>query len=378
MSREKLRSFIPVGEPILEIGPLDKPFIRKDKYDVYYADVRDTGEIVEFFRGDSNVDEAKIVPIDYVIRSSYRKAVGDQKFAAVFHSHVIEHVPNIIGFLRELSEILEDGGKLVMAIPDKRGTFDRFRDVTPFRDAYDVYHGGSPARLAFDHQLNALSTHYRPVSNFLGDVTFRSDASDDNRYARAEKLYNDPDFINVASPHYWVFTGESFLTFLRDGIRCNLLPYRLEYHKERWLLAHEFLVVLSKDERVIHDENVRQEELNRLTDRIESNVDSIGTMVRELQAYCEEMKQVYIYGAGYYGVQVCDLIRSWGTEISGFIVTDGLKSVDQVNGIKVYELAEVNDIHVPIVIALDEVNQAAVLPILEERGFIQVYGKLRP
>lgn len=374
MSRDTLRSYIPAGEPVLEIGPLDRPFVQKSTNDVYYADVRGTEEIVDFFRGDPNVNEAQIASIDYVIRTSYREAVGEKRFGAVFHSHVIEHVPNIIRFLRELGEILVDGGKIVMAIPDKRGTFDWFRDVTPFRDAYDVYHGGSPARLAFDHLLNALPTHFRPVSNYIGDVSFRSEALDESRIARAENLYNDPNFIDAASPHYWVFTSSSFLSFLRDGIRCNLLPFRLEYHEEKKMLSNEFYVVLRKDERVIHDEAVRREELNLLIDKIEKIVDVPGALVRELKAYCDGMKKVYIYGAGHYGLQLCDLIRSWGTEIGGFIVSDGHKSADQVKGINVYSLSEINDHRIPIIVALDAANRAAVLPLLSERGFEQLHS----
>jgi SAM-dependent methyltransferase len=376
MNRATLQTFVPTDAPVLEIGPLDKPFVHRSAYDVYYADVRETEEIIEFFRNDPNVNKDKIVPIDYVIHNSYREAVGEKKFAAVFHSHVIEHIPNIIGFLRELSEILVDGGKIIMAIPDKRGTFDWFRDVTPFRDAYDVYHGGSPARLAFDSLLNGLSTHLLASSSYIRDVSFRSEAIDEERLTNAEKLYNDPMFIEHASPHYWVFTGKSFLQFLRDGIRCKLLPFRLEHFEDKGLLAHEFHVVLTKDEGVIHDMVKHREELLRLTEWVENDEDHLGTMLHELKTYCRAVSSVYIYGAGYYGTELGKIIRNIGTEISGFIVTDGYKSVDQVMGIQVFELSEIQDREVPIIVALDSTNQVAVLPLLNERGFRQVFSKV--
>ncbi|WP_217596222.1 class I SAM-dependent methyltransferase [Cohnella sp. GbtcB17] len=377
MNRAPLQAFVPIGAPVLEIGPLDKPFLRRDSYDAYYADVRETGAIIDFFRNDPNVNIDKVVPIDYVIRESYSKAVGKKKFAAIFHSHVIEHVPNIIGFLLELSEILMDDGKVIMAIPDKRGTFDWFRDVTPFRDAYDVYRGGSPARLAFDSLLNGLSTPLLASSNYIGDVSFRSNVLEDEaRFKNAEKLYDDPFFIENASPHYWVFTGKSFLQFLRDGIRCKLFPFRLEHFEDKGLLAHEFHIVLTKDECITRDAFKRREEILKLNELIECNEDRSGKMLQELRAYCKEVESVYIYGCGYYGTEVSKIIRYLGGEINGFIVTDGFRLVEHVMGIRVYELSEIQNRDVPIVVALDSVNQAEVLPLLKERGFEQVFSKI--
>lgn len=375
MSREALKVFLPTDSPVLEIGPLDKPFVRGTAYEVFYADVRETSEIVGFFDNDPHVNKSNIASIDYVIRTSYREAVGEKRFGAVFHSHVIEHVPNIIKFLRELSEILIESGKIIMAIPDKRGTFDWFRDVTPFRDAYDVYHGGSPARLAFDSWLNGLSMHLQISSSYTGDVSFRSEALEEERFSKAEDLYNDPQFIDRASPHYWVFTGKSFLEFLRDGIRCNLLPFRLEYFEDRGLLSNEFHVVLTKDEGVIHDKVRRREELLRLTDRIEDYEDRSGVALSELQTFCNVWKSVYIYGAGQYAKEFSKLVRLWGTEIRGYIVTDGFRSMEQLQGINVYELSEMKDRQVPIIVALDEKNGAGVLPMLKERGFDHVYSR---
>ena len=42
MGREKIHSFLDYfkNEPVLEIGPLDNPFLTKDKYNVYYADIK--------------------------------------------------------------------------------------------------------------------------------------------------------------------------------------------------------------------------------------------------------------------------------------------------------------------------------------------------
>ena len=51
---------------ILEIGPLDKPMIKKSKSsnNVFYADIRATYEVKEFYRNNPNVDNHGICGID--------------------------------------------------------------------------------------------------------------------------------------------------------------------------------------------------------------------------------------------------------------------------------------------------------------------------
>ncbi len=145
MSREYLSRFIGarIAEPMLEIGPYMRPYITKDVFDVYYADIRTKEEIYEYYLT-HNLHGAQmpyelIADIDYVIRDTYESAVGGKRFALVFSSNVLEHVNDVIAHLIDLSRILCDDGYVVLAVPDKRYTFDRFRETTPFRDMLDVY-----------------------------------------------------------------------------------------------------------------------------------------------------------------------------------------------------------------------------------------------
>ncbi len=63
----------------------------------------------------------------------------------VFASHVIEHAPDMIGWLRQIGQVLGDGGQLYLAIPDKRLCFDVNRDLTTMADLVDAHLRGLSA-----------------------------------------------------------------------------------------------------------------------------------------------------------------------------------------------------------------------------------------
>jgi predicted SAM-dependent methyltransferase len=111
----------------LEIGPLDKPLLPKAKYDVKYLDVFPLEKLVARCKPNPNRNENQIVPLDYVIGDSSISEVLDQQFDYVVASHVIEHLPNLFGWLRDLAKILSTNGKLFLVVPDRRFTFDMMR-----------------------------------------------------------------------------------------------------------------------------------------------------------------------------------------------------------------------------------------------------------
>jgi len=277
MKREKIRAFLDErkDEPMLEIGPLIDPFLTKDRYNVYYSDVNSKNEIYEVYKTDKNLgseDEIynKIMPIDFVIRETYLKAVGDMRFSVVFSSHVIEHVPDVIGHLLELSDILVDGGHVVMMIPDKRYCFDHFRDVTPFRDIYDAFINKdirSTARLVFDHVFwsNPCNTPGMYWNNEIPYTTIIDDSSE--KYEFALRIYNDFISSGVIIPgwHIWSFTDKSFLELLRDCARAKLLPYALAGFSPTPVGEFEFSIILEKRESIIDDDQERKNEILKLT-----------------------------------------------------------------------------------------------------------------
>lgn len=86
-------------------------------------------------------EEKNIIPIDFPIIDTYENTFKDKniKFDYVFLSHVIEHIPNPIHFLLDVSTILKENGKLCFLIPDKRYTINHYRENSSFADWFDMY-----------------------------------------------------------------------------------------------------------------------------------------------------------------------------------------------------------------------------------------------
>ena len=124
----------------LEIGPLDRPVLPRPDYDVLYADWAPTSVLRKKYADDPNVYE--IVDVDIVWNGTDELSSvvpNGMTFDAVIASHVVEHVPDPVGWLQHLSSVLKPGGTVGLVIPDKRFTFDHNRRVSETADLIDAH-----------------------------------------------------------------------------------------------------------------------------------------------------------------------------------------------------------------------------------------------
>jgi len=167
---EKLLHCIDLASQIgVEIGPLDKPIVTREMGRVRYVD-HDITEALRLKYADfDNVDTDKIVDVDYIWgeKSLVDLTQAEAPFDYIVASHVIEHVPDFIGWLREVRGILKPGGILSLAIPDKRQCFDYHRHPSKPADVVEAYlrrHKKPSPRQIFDHFASAVS--------FQGDIAW--------------------------------------------------------------------------------------------------------------------------------------------------------------------------------------------------------------
>src|ERR1700743_1724309 len=107
-----------------EIGELCRSVGTGENGTVYYVDHASTPELREKYKNDPLVDIDALVEVDAVWgKESLSEALGGKGVDYVIASHVLDHVPDLVGWLAETSAILKANGQLRLAVPDKRFTF---------------------------------------------------------------------------------------------------------------------------------------------------------------------------------------------------------------------------------------------------------------
>src|SRR4051794_18383429 len=120
----------------LEIGALHHPIVERSRQsqmpsaNVLYVDHADTAALQAKYADHAEVDE--MVDVDVVWGDGVlADALGDRgPVGWVVASHVLEHVPNLVGWLDQLADVMLEGAVLSLAVPDKRYCFDIRRRET--------------------------------------------------------------------------------------------------------------------------------------------------------------------------------------------------------------------------------------------------------
>jgi hypothetical protein len=127
----------------LEVGPFYRPTLLKTDHNIFYTDYTTASELVKKHAHLSIAQQIKenIVEVDFLWLPGCTlfESVGKRKFDYVIASHVIEHVPNVIGWITQIFTVLRTGGILSLAVPDKRYTFDAYRSETQVHELIDLW-----------------------------------------------------------------------------------------------------------------------------------------------------------------------------------------------------------------------------------------------
>jgi hypothetical protein len=196
----------------VEVGPSFSPVLPKSSgADVTVIDHADAPTLRDKYRA-HGVDVEAIEDVDVVwAGGSLIGALGAQApFDFIIASHVVEHLPDPIGFLADCEALLAPGGVLSLALPDSRYCFDCFRPLTSIGQWVDARLAGRTQHTAgtvLDHTLHAAkrgeSIAWPPGAiEPLAMVHERDHV--DAMLARSAIV---GDYLDV---HAWVFTPESF------------------------------------------------------------------------------------------------------------------------------------------------------------------------
>ncbi len=249
--KQKLLSKIsPLTDAGIEIGPLADPVVTKDESGglIKYVDYAPADVLREIYKNDTYVKIKNIVDVDYIWGNKELIELTDGKlFDYVIASHVIEHVPDMLGWLKEISEILIAGGVLSLAIPDKRFTFDYYRELSSPGAIIEAYfrHNREPSPqavfdyIALSQKIDVTSAWQKKVASEMKiNEMLLIHAFNISKQSFDEATYHDA--------HVNVFTPISFLNLIELFSRLDLLDFEVVDFYDTKYNTIEFFASLEK------------------------------------------------------------------------------------------------------------------------------------
>lgn len=183
----------------LEIGALHEPAPVPPGASIAYFDAMDEQEARKRF---PEIDPARLVKVDFVgdLDREGLARFAEGTFDFIIINHVLEHLNNPVKTVREVFRVLRPGGLAVIAIPDKRFTFDRARELTSFAHLWRDY---------LDDVQESSDEHY---IDFL-------------RSAAPHVFQEPPESLPVhvarsreRKEHVHVWTSDTFKAFLHEAL----------------------------------------------------------------------------------------------------------------------------------------------------------------
>lgn len=212
--RDKIFLHIDKAGAGLEIGPSHSPLApKKEGYNVEIIDVMGRDELVEKYGVPDRIEE-----VDYVWKGqSFQELTGKSKhYDYIIASHVIEHAPDLIGFLNSCDAVLKDSGVISLAVPDKRFHFDRFRPISGISRVIDSHLNQSAI-----HSAGSVAEFYLNVVSMDGFIAWSEEAYGDLEFLHTPEdarkgiaaVTQERAFIDV---HAWCFVPSSFRLLIHD------------------------------------------------------------------------------------------------------------------------------------------------------------------
>ena len=241
ISRPEFLSQIPKHLKGIEIGPFANPLLSGPN--IKYLDVLPTEELIT--RATSlGLDPTKVPDISYVSNSDGFPKI-QETFEFAISSHSIEHHPDLIKHLNQVSSVLSPRGKYFLIIPDKRYCFDHFIAESTIADVIDAYlerRKVHTAKSVIEHR--ALTTHNDPALHFSGNHgSIQLNQHERVKSALDEMNNAQGSYIDV---HAWQFVPTSFAEIINQLASLDLIDFEVQSIWDTALNTFEFMAVLQK------------------------------------------------------------------------------------------------------------------------------------
>lgn len=208
----------------LEVGASHDPVAPKAAgYSVHVVDHLSQEELREKYEG-HNVSLETIEPVDFLWRGEpLEQVVGvTGHYDWIIASHVIEHLPDPIGFIKSCQRLLKAGGMLSLAIPDKRFCLDYLRHPSSTGDVLQAHLDGRTR-----HLPGQVFDSFSFAATRAGSMSWDCQTAGEIDFLHAhgfgglmlQNYLSDSEYLDI---HGWVFTPSSFRLIMSD---LNALGY---------------------------------------------------------------------------------------------------------------------------------------------------------
>jgi SAM-dependent methyltransferase len=212
----------------IEIGALHAPVVSPSECRMIFVDYAPPEELRRTLRH-PGVDPASVVEVDVIWGERPLPDAIPEPVDFALASHVIEHFPDLIGWFLEIHSVLKPGGTLGLAIPDRRYTFDLYRNESTLAEMVEAHilaYRRPSLRQVFEACALSRTDRRDPgplpcrrrdglPAEVLGRV------ADVYRWVK-EGVSVSPSYIDA---HCWVFTPASFLESAEALAIMGCFPY---------------------------------------------------------------------------------------------------------------------------------------------------------
>lgn len=219
---------------IIEVGAGYNPVAPKsDGWLTHVVDHADQATLREKYAG-ADVDVNRIEVVDTIWRGGpLDQAVAPEwigRFDTMIASHVLEHMPDMITFLRSAERLLRPDGVIALALPDRRFCFDCLKPATTTGDVLEAHRLGRVrhgVRTVWAHMAYSTGTDGALAWNSHSTGALRFLDPFGSAHAMITELSDDPSAPYVDF-HCWYLTPAGFSLILLELSQMGLVDWRLE------------------------------------------------------------------------------------------------------------------------------------------------------